>query len=148
MTHEYLRYDLYMSKYSIKARISVFTWKLTAFSNHRINRWNKIFLWKHKQDKYLDTLKTPFMLLILYVHVGGGGTFFISSSTFYFWFTMLRISGKLLVFKIGYTLDQKILIKCICTAKILQHLVEYCIKSTCVSNADVFIKRGLDSNFF
>lgn len=61
---------------------------------------------------------------------------------------MLRISGKLLVFKIGYTLDQKILIKCICTAKILQHLVKYCIKSTCVSNADVFIKRGLDSNFF
>lgn len=39
-------------------------------------------------------------------------------------------------------------IKCICTAKILQHLVECCIKSTCVSNADVFFKRGLDSNFF
>lgn len=61
---------------------------------------------------------------------------------------MLRISGKLLVFKIGYTLDQKILIKCICTAKILQHLVEYCIKSTCVSTADVFSRGAWTPIFF
>lgn len=89
------------------------------------------------------------MFLILHVHVwGGGDIFFYHLVHSIFDLQMLRISGKLLVFKIGYTLDQKISIKCICTAKILQHLVEYCIKSTCVSNADVFIKRGLDSNFF
>lgn len=46
-----------------------------------------------------------------------------------------------------YTLDQKILIKCICTAKIVQHLVEYCMKSTCVSTADVF-QEGPGLQFF
>lgn len=76
MIYEYLRYDLYMSKYFIKVCIFVFMWKLIVFLNYWINRWNKIFLWKYKLDKYFDILKMLFMFLILYVYVGGGGGIF------------------------------------------------------------------------
>lgn len=80
------------------------------------------------------------MFLILHVHVWGGAHFFyhLVHSILFLIYNVADI-GKVIGVQNRVHVGPK---------KILQHLVEYCIKSTCVSNADVFFKRGLDSNFF